>query len=303
MGSQGKAYAPLRKHQALFDVETGWQDEWFDPAFLGALRAGTDAAWSAVLTEHLPGRLFSCKMFSDVFCNMLIEEVDNFAATGLPAKRPNSMNNYGIILNEIGWKPMVNRLQQQVLALIAAKYWPHIAPFDNHHTFIVRYKQGEDLGLDMHTDDSDVTFNLCLGKEFAGAGLTFCGIMGDMDHRKHSYTFHHEVGRCVWHLGRQRHGADDISSGERLNLIIWNHSSRYRDSDEYKHPPYLKERSAPDPQCLSYTHDRDYGIFKEYSEKTDDFEGRGWCPPRIAEYDNFKAENQGKRPQRGGCPH
>eukprot|EP00854_Cymbomonas_tetramitiformis_P003011 gene3011-biopygen2950 len=36
---------------------------------------------------------------------------------------------------------------------------------------------GEDLGLDMHTDDSDVTYNVCLGKEFEGAGLTFCGAL------------------------------------------------------------------------------------------------------------------------------
>ena len=26
--------------------------------------------------------------------------------------------------------------------------------FDEHHTFMVQYKQGQDLGLDMHTDDS-----------------------------------------------------------------------------------------------------------------------------------------------------
>ena len=28
-----------------------------------------------------------------------------------------------------------------------------------------RYKAGEDVGLDMHEDDSDVTLNVCLGKE------------------------------------------------------------------------------------------------------------------------------------------
>jgi hypothetical protein len=27
-------------------------------------------------------------------------------------------------------------------------------------------------------DDSDVTLNVCLGREFEGAGLTFCGSMG-----------------------------------------------------------------------------------------------------------------------------
>lgn len=36
------------------------------------------------------------------------------------------------------------------------------------------------------------------------------------------------------HLGRKRHGADDITSGERLNLILWNHSSEFRGSAEYQ---------------------------------------------------------------------
>eukprot|EP00929_Paragymnodinium_shiwhaense_P082452 TRINITY_DN43443_c0_g1_i1.p1 TRINITY_DN43443_c0_g1~~TRINITY_DN43443_c0_g1_i1.p1 ORF type:complete len:339 (+),score=68.27 TRINITY_DN43443_c0_g1_i1:54-1070(+) len=303
LGSQGAAYTPLRKHKELFDTSQGWKDEWFVPEFLEAMKTDTDAAWSKVIEELLPGRAYCCNMFTLDFCDMLMEEVDNFAATGLPARRPNSMNNYGIILNEIGWKPMVNQLQQMVLAKVSERFWPHIAPLDNHHTFIVRYKENEDLGLDMHTDDSDITFNVCLGREFTGAPLTFCGIMGDSDHRKCSYTFHHKRGGCVFHLGRLRHGAGDIVSGERLNLIVWNHSSKYRKSEEYTDPDYVKEEGPPDAVCLSYTHDRDYGVFKTYDEKTADHEGRGWCPPRQFEYDNFKAERQVKRPARGGCPH
>ena len=94
------AYVPLRRHQRLFDAQAGWPgeklhdaeqssepvvcmplmectvrtDEWFDPNFLHAFRSG-DEAWKAHVTEHLPGAVFSCKMFSDEFCEMLIEEV------------------------------------------------------------------------------------------------------------------------------------------------------------------------------------------------------------------------------------
>mmetsp|Transcript_3727 Transcript_3727/g.11211 ORF Transcript_3727/g.11211 Transcript_3727/m.11211 type:complete len:327 (-) Transcript_3727:182-1162(-) len=284
------AYRPLRKHPELFDTEAGWREEWFDPTFLAALRKNTDAAWEEVVTEHLPGAVFSCKMFTTAFCDMLIEEVDHFGSTGLPARRPNSMNNYGIILNEIGWRPMVNLLQDTVLAKISARHWSHIAPFDGHHTFIVRYKEGEDLGLDMHTDDSDVTFNICLGLDFAGAGLQFCGLMGAPNHRKHTYTYKHVKGRCVCHLGRKRHGADDITTGERLNLILWNHSSTYRQSDEYTNPPYSVEEGPPDELCVSYTHDRDYGVFKEYPPGKENFKGRGWCPPKPFEYADFKPD-------------
>jgi len=60
-----------------------------------------------------------------------------------------------------------------------------------------QYAQGEDLGLDMHTDDSDITFNICLGKDFLGAGLSFCGVLGGPAHRKLSTVYKHvKAGRC-----------------------------------------------------------------------------------------------------------
>ena len=79
----------------------------------------------------------------------------------------------------------------------------------------------------MHTDDSDVTFNACLTSNFTGAGLTFCGDAGTSRHRKLAFRYRHEMGRVVVHLGTKRHGADDIESGERRNLIIWNHNLHF----------------------------------------------------------------------------
>ena len=73
----------------------------------------------------------------------------------------------------------------------------------------------------MHMDDSDVTFNVCLGRTFTGASLAFCGQFGQADHRRHQTSYSHVKGSCVVHLGRQRHGANNITSGERVNLIIW----------------------------------------------------------------------------------
>ena len=59
----------------------------------------------------------------------------------------------------------------------------------------------------------------------------FCGMIGAADHRCHKHTYHHRVGACVVHLGARRHGADHIPSGERLNLVIWNHGLAWRESD------------------------------------------------------------------------
>lgn len=280
----------MAKHPELFKTPACFQESWFEPSLWRASQANTPEAWRAILTENLPGEVFSFKMFTDSFCETFVEEIFNFYASGLPARRPNSMNNYGIILNDIGMEPFIDGLQR-LLQPLGELLFPGAGDvWDGHHCFIVRYREGEDLGLDMHTDDSDVTFNICLGLDFAGAGLQFCGLMGMPNHRKHTYTHQHVKGSCVCHLGRKRHGADDISSGERLNLILWNHSSTYRSCEEYISPPYSKETGPPDEVCVSYTHDRDYGQYKEYPAGKEHFRGRGWCPPKRMEYAGFQPD-------------
>mmetsp|Transcript_52896 Transcript_52896/g.105103 ORF Transcript_52896/g.105103 Transcript_52896/m.105103 type:complete len:579 (-) Transcript_52896:21-1757(-) len=285
-----RKYASIAKHPTLFSPLQPLCHEWFNDEFLAASQKGTSEAWRSVLTEHLPGEVYSMPLFSEAFCGMLLEEIFCFYASGLPARRPNSMNNYGIILSDIGLEPFVNKLQHLLQPVGRFLFGFPGSSWDGHHCFIVRYREGEDLGLDMHTDDSDVTFNICLGLDFRGAGLQFCGNIGDPKHRHHSLTYQHQKGRCVVHLGRKRHGADDISSGERLNLILWNHSSTYRKSKQYRSPDFSPENGPPEPMCLSYTHDRDFGIFKPYPVGKEAFRTRGWCPPKHAEYEGFKPD-------------
>ena len=183
------------------------------------------------------------------------------------------MNNYGVVVNEIGLRSLITNFQQRCLWPVARYLFPiQGSQFDSHHSFIVRYKSTEDLGLDMHTDDSDVTFNVCLGEAFEGATLTFCGMFGKSNHRQYTHTYQHKVGRAVLHLGNRRHGADDIKSGTRCNLIIWNHNEAYRGKgvnawDRDRNEVYEVEEGEPSPVCLSYTHDRDYTNFKTLPER------------------------------------
>ena len=73
------------------------------------------------------------------------------------------------------------------------------------------------------------------------------------------------------HLGSRRHGADNITSGERLNLVIWNHGLAWRESPgaAAHQRAYEQEGGPPDPRCVSYTHDRDYGTYKSYLRRAD----------------------------------
>eukprot|EP00039_Didymoeca_costata_P012282 m.176133 g.176133 ORF g.176133 m.176133 type:complete len:451 (+) comp15438_c0_seq5:267-1619(+) len=288
------AYTPHRLVPALYHQE--WPREWFHREMQNVMESEKD--FQSIIHTESEG-VYSFPLFSDEFCKVFLSEVDNFYQKAeehnLPIKRPNSMNNYGVIVNEIGMEEAISALQAKVFRPISSLLFPKQGQrVDAHHSFIVEYeaKEGKDTHLDMHIDDSDVTFNVCLGREFTGAGLTFCGGVGKPNHRIQSLQYAHKIGYCVVHLGTQRHGADSITSGSRANLIIWNHDSVFRSSPLYKahERNYETEQGPPDTVCLSYTHDRDYGVFKKYTNTTLKHKGKGWCPPEPAEYKGFLPE-------------
>ena len=170
-------------------------------------------------------------------------------------------------------------LQDRVLQPLARLLYPKAgSQLSLHHAFVVDYSADKDTSLDMHHDNSDVTFNVCLGKQFEGAGLTFCGLLGQPDHRQLSGQYKHIIGRCLVHLGAHRHGADHIVSGRRMNLIVWNENLQFRESNEFRHVrsmlkegSYQAEEGAPDLLCVSSTHDRDAPNPKDDA----------WCPPTL----------------------
>ena len=106
-------------------------------------------------------------------------------------------------------------------------------------------------------------------------------------------------------LFEQRHGADNILSGERHNLIMWSKNEHYRNSLQFEElmRSYQMEDGPPDPLCLSYTHDRDYLAFKEYpeganpyrklfQEDADENMQMPWCPPQNFGYKGMLSHNK-----------
>ena len=251
-------YKPYRKHSEFY--VGNFLEEWLHPDMIELVKTvkkmkenKNDNSFTSVadagggmvdplkkiptnLLKEETNEIYSFNCFNDTFLTKFNDEIQHFYATcakyKIPIDRPNSMNNYGVILNEIGMKSFITNFQQDYLWPIARVLFPREASeqFDtNHHTFLVRYKTNEDLGLDFHTDDSDITSSICLGEtnpEFTGATLQFCGTLGNKNHRQHSYTYYHKIGRAILHKGNRRHGADNIESGTRTNLIICCISSR-----------------------------------------------------------------------------
>eukprot|EP00438_Fugacium_kawagutii_P033987 Skav228945 [mRNA] locus=scaffold2181:414879:416027:- [translate_table: standard] len=211
---------------------------------------------------------------------MILEEVRHYQESDLPERPPNSMNNYGLVLNEIGMMPLFTEMLSNVMSPLAARLFGNDeervpvlkgqpttgnwggSQLDTHHTFVVQYAVENDKNLDMHIDECDVTFNIGLSESrgFEGNQLAFCGMYDADDHRRHLLTYSHVKGQCVVHCGKQRHGALDIEHGERASLIMWTKSHAYRRTAEYKKLYDLTRwnLSAADRVCLSYSHDDDY---------------------------------------------
>jgi hypothetical protein len=233
-------YTP--KHPHLYKLREGI----FAPALVRAVRAGTPAL-RALCREVHPG-VFVFDMLRPAFCAGLLDEIAHFerwcADTELPMIRPNTMNNYGAVLDSFGFQDFLQGMMLEYVVPLAALFYPEVggASLDGHHGFVVEYKPGKDEKLDFHVDASDVTLNVCLGKRFTGGELFFrgvrCGAHQETPWRPdEEFDIAHVPGRAILHRGRHRHGAHPITGGERYNLILWCGSSAYDGRYAAEHVP------------------------------------------------------------------
>jgi len=195
---------------------------------------------SSAAVQLGPG-VWQVPLLDPVVCAQLADEVDHFnfwaKREGIEVDRPNSMNDYGVVLNDIGFLPAMDRAMAAVVGPLARQLLPevlHQAEFGSQHSFIVRYAAGEDLDLKPHADDSDITLNVCLGHEFEGASLYFHKPQLCVEREESEFLYphpqncphcvihyKHRPGMAVLHRGAQVHGVQPLAGGERLNLVIW----------------------------------------------------------------------------------
>jgi hypothetical protein len=105
---------------------------------------------------------------------------------------------------------------------------------DSHHAFSVQYATaaGKQRALDFHMDESTVTINACLGRNFTGGAVFFNGVRDTESEASEKFDFQHRVGggNAIIHVGQHWHGAHAITSGERHNVILWARASAARES-------------------------------------------------------------------------
>jgi hypothetical protein len=209
-----------------------------------------------ILSQALEAELkdvYSLEIFTLDFCNKLIQEVKNYEKTQDVALRPNSMNSYGLVIDELGMGSFFDGFIRYFSPF--AKIMNKGAyELDDHHTFIVEYFKGGDLDLSVHVDDSELTLNICLGVEgFTGGEVFFRGHRDKPTTYSDYGEYSNVVGRAILHDGLHMHGACELKSGERYNLIIWCKSSQYRQNnvrDEHVHDEHCgHEEHVHDENC------------------------------------------------------
>ncbi|XP_053181569.1 2-oxoglutarate and iron-dependent oxygenase domain-containing protein 2-like [Scomber japonicus] len=124
-------------------------------------------------------RVYRFPVFEKSFCDELVEELEHFEQSSAPKGRPNTMNHYGILLNELGFdEGFITPLREQYLHPLTSLLYPDCGGrcLDSHKAFVVKYDMNEDLNLSYHYDNAEVTLNVSLGKDFTEGNLYF----GDM---------------------------------------------------------------------------------------------------------------------------
>ena len=232
-------YIPLHNH--LYTLN----DDIFAASFLQAIELNTREALQQILYVEYPG-IYSFDILKTDFCSQLLEEIMWFEAwcekQQVTINRPNSMNNYGAVLDDFGFDSFFNHLMTEYISPISTLLFNDVGgdSLDEHHGFVVEYKMGKDESLGFHSDDSDVTFNVNLGREFTDGTIYFNGLLcrrcQQLSYSPFPLTpeqveIKHKVGRALLHRGQHRHGANEITSGERYNLILWCRSNQYRLQD------------------------------------------------------------------------
>lgn len=215
-------YGPL--HPELYDLAA--HEEFIQPMVHSAVLSCEEAARSghavpeeavrALLQPGGPPGVWRLALFTEHFTTLLREELLHYEASGIPLRRPNGMNRFGAILDQLGLHDSVcsrcdtisgpsphpllsprllmstcrsmvvlgqlSHLCRRYLRPIGAMLFPWLiadGTIDEHYGFVVRYKCGEDISLAEHADASVLTLNANLGiSGFTGGAVAFRGTRG-----------------------------------------------------------------------------------------------------------------------------
>ena len=195
----------------------------------------SEKAIQDLFEQIIPG-VVAGKILTPRAIEMLRSELHRARESGIPVRRPNAMNRYGVILDGSvngavanGLEVFMEELVANFVRPIAETIFPDIVgPGDASEflAFTVLYNASKtgDVKLAEHRDASVVTMNLNLNTiddftsgRLEGSSLNFV----DADNPGQRHLVPVMPGHALFHRGSLRHAASALQSGIRENLIIW----------------------------------------------------------------------------------
>jgi len=233
-----------RRNEDLYVWGEAFEQRYVHPELRAAVAAARGGQGEAKLwrlfrqLDEAPGVVASNALFTQAFLEDMQQELSHIDTLGIPTRRPNGMNRYGLMLDDVGFQSMFNGFVEKYIRPLAAMLFPELVTMgdaDEHYAFTVRYAPGEDTELAKHGDASVATLNICLGNEFEGGALRFfgdgrmtgLGLVGQLtnDDRRRDESMEANVsfepGLALFHRGQHKHQALELTKGERTNLVIW----------------------------------------------------------------------------------
>jgi len=230
------------------ELSTMELDQFLDPRFLDCLKPGGGIRPSRlknILEEECDGA-FSFPLLRPDFCQRLLESAEKYQQ-GVEHQALESMDYAArerplvLDLMKLDWlnDALLEHVINPIAQLVMEEEVGDEGGLDWRHGYIVSYAapelqgNGTEFGkpprskLVAHSDDAEVTLNVCLGRDYSGGELVVYGRRGtDQELVPQTTIQPRKPGMALLHSGRQLHEVLPVEKGQRFGLIVWTRSLR-----------------------------------------------------------------------------
>jgi GR25 family glycosyltransferase involved in LPS biosynthesis len=198
-----------------------WKKKYLDPRFNEAIND-----WNKLPVKEPIKYLFSFPFVTELFCDHLLEEVNNLNEWSVGGNkrisddRINNIENYPTVdihMKQIGFRKQWEDIIHTYIAPLVSHLYSPIKTEGINISFVIKYEMGNQEYLKPHHDSSTYTILIALNDhntDFTGGGTRFI---------KQDHVLQNKKGYCTVHPGRLTHWHEGlpIKSGKRYVMVTF----------------------------------------------------------------------------------
>jgi hypothetical protein len=157
------------KHPELYAWDLNW-NKWCEKF----IHPATKDKMFKLVVRDMGGEVYQWPLFTEVFCRMLIEEVEHRAMWTVD--RHANYPTTDVLLSSLGLNGMYNKVLKEFCHPFARELWGLEGPgwkIVESENFLARYTEDTQTYLGVHHDASDYTFTVGLNTDYEGGGTWF----------------------------------------------------------------------------------------------------------------------------------